>query len=178
MVLSFALRRPGAAPNFFLCESSAGLQKGQELCFIPCVVSTHGFSPVSYLNSANQKRWNGNKSPQGKWHRVLRRKWCKVTLIIFFLITVYIQYYFTWLSGVRHGGSTIMYFTKCSPWYCQYPLGTVQSDYSRIGCISHVVLYIPVTTLYLLICTPPSLHLFDPAPQPPSALATISLKAH
>lgn len=44
-----------------------------------------------------------------------------------------IQCYFVLVSGVQHHGWTSIYFTKCSPHYFQYPLGSIHSYYNIIA---------------------------------------------
>ena len=53
-----------------------------------------------------------------------------------------------------------MYFTKHSPQYFQYPLGTVLTYCNIPDYIPYAVLYIPMTTLCFLIPTSPA----PPAP--------------
>ena len=60
--------------------------------------------------------------------------------IFCFSITIYFQYYFILVSGVHHSGQTLIYFTKWSVQYFQYPPGTRHGYHSITDYIPYAVL--------------------------------------
>ena len=66
----------------------------------------------------------------------------KHNIFLYFLITVYVQYYFVLGSDVQHSSQIIIYFTtKCSPDISGAHLAP-HSYYNITDCIPYTILYI------------------------------------